>query len=56
MVTWFEDGAWRMRGAALSDASQADENAKRLTDLLGSEEWKSVQILLKLQKYLSIGF
>lgn len=40
MVTWFEDGFWRMRGVALSDASQAEENAKRLTDLLGSEEWR----------------
>jgi three-Cys-motif partner protein len=41
MVTWFEDDVWRVKGAALSDAKSSKGDANRLTELLGSEEWKS---------------
>ncbi len=42
MMTWFEMDAWRMRGVALSRSRNANTIGERLTELVGSEEWKDV--------------
>lgn len=42
MVTWFEDGAWRLKQAALQDHAASKSDGERLTELLGSEDWKPV--------------
>jgi len=45
MVTWFEAEIWRMKCAANSqnEHQAAEASGKRLTELLGSEEWKNIQ-------------
>lgn len=52
MVTWFEAECWRMKCAACSQnkhqAAEADE--QRLTELLGSEQWKNAQSAEELTK------
>ncbi|MEE8168627.1 MAG: hypothetical protein V3T58_07130 [Candidatus Hydrothermarchaeales archaeon] len=40
MVTWFEQEAWRMKEAALSNARSAQGNADRLDELLGTN-WRT---------------
>ncbi len=40
MMTWFEMDAMRMRGAALSGGRNANTIGERLTELVGSEEWR----------------
>lgn len=41
MITWFENDAWRMKGAALSGGLNSDKISERLTELLGSDDWKN---------------
>ena len=41
MVTWFENDAWRIKEAALSDSRSSEGNAQRLTELLGTEKWRT---------------
>jgi three-Cys-motif partner protein len=45
MITWFEAEAMRARGSALSkkDHKAAQATSDRLTELFGSEQWKSVK-------------
>jgi three-Cys-motif partner protein len=43
MVTWFEDTVWRLKQAALSDCKSSKGDGARLTELLGSQKWKTAQ-------------
>jgi three-Cys-motif partner protein len=40
MITWFEDAIWRVKEAALSGGQSSKGNAQRLTELLGTDQWK----------------
>jgi hypothetical protein len=44
MITWFEGEAWRVRASVLTekDHKAAQASSERLTELLGSDDWKSV--------------
>jgi len=44
MVTWFEDRIWRVKEAALSEGKSSKGNAQRLTELLGSEVWRTADL------------
>ena len=48
MLTWFEGGLDRMRASALTDHNGAESTADRLTELLGSEDWKNARNGLEL--------
>jgi three-Cys-motif partner protein len=41
IITWFENDIWRMKSVALSCGQNAEGNATRLTELIGSDEWMS---------------
>lgn len=43
IITWFENEIWRMKSVAHSNGQNAEGNAKRLTDIIGSEDWKSAR-------------
>lgn len=40
MITWFEDGAWRIKQAAIHDHKSAEGQAKKMQELLGPD-WKN---------------
>ena len=43
MVTWFEDGAWRLKRGADTESSGSEGQAKKLDDVFGSNVWQEAQ-------------